>query len=134
MKCKCPSSYILPAYIWAVLSIIAAILCPFGLYFSNWIERETAPGSWDSISSFRVCINESSRFSTDCSSYLLFGDIYSNEWRASTLLLGIGACFLVLVALTAIFGFCIVKLFNKVVVVLTFCFQLLGGELESELW
>ena len=45
-----------------------------------------------------------------------------------TLLMGAGACFLVLVALTAIFGLFVIKLFNKVVVVLTMVFQILGGE------
>lgn len=126
MKCRCPSSYTIPAYIWAVLSIIAAIACPFGLYFSNWLEV-SRNGSYDSISSFRVCTNETSRISTDCSSYQMFNQIFSAEWKAVTLLMGVGACFLVLVALTAIFGFFVNKLFNKVVVVLTFCFQLLGG-------
>ena len=131
MKCKCLSSYIPLAYVWAVLSVLAAIMCPFGLYFSNWLERNNRDGGggWDSLSSFRYCENETSRISTGCSSYLMFDQIYSDEWKATTLLLGIGACFLVLVALTAIFGFCIVKLFNKAVVVLTFCFQLIGGTL-----
>jgi hypothetical protein len=129
MKCRCFSSYTVPAYIWAVLSIIAAILCPFGLYFSNWLERETSDGKgWDSVSSFRVCRNESSRISTSCSSYRSFDQIFSDEWKAVTLLMGAGACLLVLVALTALFGFCVTKLFNKTVVVLTFCFQLLGGK------
>ena len=131
MKCRCYSSYIVPAYIWAVLSIVAAILCPFGLYFSNWLER-SVDGNWDSVSSFRVCRNESSRISTDCTSYLSFDQIYSAEWKAVTLLMGAGACLLVLVALTAIFGFCITKLFNKAVVVLTFSFQLLGGTYMRE--
>lgn len=128
MKLRCCSSYTAPAYIWAALSIIAAILCPFGLYFSNWLEKSAGDGRWDSVSSFRVCRNESSMISTACSSYLSFGQIYSAEWKAVTLLMGLGACLLVLVALTAIFGFCVTKLFNKVVVVLTFSFQLLGGE------
>lgn len=129
MKCRCFSSYTLPAYIWAVLSIIAAILCPFGLYFSNWLEKSADDNGdfWDSVSSFRVCQNETSRISTACTSYLSFDQIYSPEWKAVTLLMGAGACLLVLVALTAIFGFCITKLFNKAVVVLTFTFQLLGG-------
>ena len=135
MKCRCYSSYTLPAYIWAFLSILAAILCPFGLYFSNWLERSvtTASGgtTWNSVSSFRVCTNRS-RIDTSCSAYLTFDQIPSMEWKAVTLLMGIGACFLVLVALTAIFGFCINKLFNAVVVVLTFCFQLIGGEIS--LW
>lgn len=130
MKCKCYSSYTAPAYIWASLSIIAAILCPFGLYFSNWLEKPVGINGdfWDSVSSFRVCKNESSRISSSCTSYLSFDQIYSVEWKAVTLLMGAGACLLVLVALTAIFGFCITKLFNKAVVILTFTFQLLGGE------
>ena len=129
MGCKCPSSYTVPAYIWAFLSILAAIICPFGLYFSNWLEIRSSPMThWDTLSSFRLCRNESSRISVSCSSYFMFNQIYSTEWKAVTLLMGAGACFLVLVALTAIFGFFVVKLFNKVVVVLTFVFQLLGGE------
>lgn len=127
-RCVCPSSYTAPAYIWAILSILAAILCPFGLYYSNWLETQTPSGGYSSLSSFRLCLNESSRISTSCTSYLTFGNIYSTEWKAVTLLMGAGACFLLLVALTSIFGFCVRKLFNKVVVVLTFCFQALGSE------
>ena len=129
MRCKCFSSYTLPAYIWAVISIIAAIMCPFGLYFSNWLEISRSSGRWDSASAFRLCLNESSRISVECSSYLMFNDIYSDEWRAVTLLVGAGACLLVLVALTSIFGFCVSKLFNLVVVIITFICQLLGGEI-----
>lgn len=127
-RCVCPSSYTAPAYIWAFLSILAAIMCPFGLYYSNWLEIEPIPGRFNSLSSFRLCLNESSRISIGCTSYLTFGDIYSDEWKAVTLLMGAGACFLLLVALTSIFGFCVRKLFNKVVVVLTFCFQALGSK------
>lgn len=128
MRCRCPSSYTALAYVWAICSIVSAVACPFGLYFSNWLEKQAGGGGWDSISAFRVCLNESSRISTACSSYLTFDQIYSDEWRAVTLLMGVGSCFVVLVALTSIFGFCIAKLFNKVVVALSFSFQLLGGE------
>lgn len=130
-RCVCPSSYTVPAYIWAFLSILAAIICPFGLYHSNWLERRTLSGTFNSLSSFRLCLNESSRISIDCTSYLTFRDMYSTEWQAVTLLMGAGACFLLLVALTSIFGFCVRKLFNKVVVVLTFCFQALGSKLQN---
>lgn len=128
-RCECPSSYKPPAYVWAFMSILAAIMCPFGLYYSNWLERQEPHGSWNSMSSFRLCLNRSSRIATDCTSYLTFGNIYSIEWKAVTLLMGLGACFLLLVALTSIFGFFVRKLFNKVVVVMTFCFQALGSEL-----
>lgn len=127
-RCVCPSSYTVPAYIWAFMSILAAVMCPFGLYYSNWLEIQVEGGGWNSASSFRLCLNESSRISTGCTSYLTFGNIYSTEWKAVTLLMGAGACFLVLVALTSIFGFFVRKLFNKVVVALTFCFQALGSK------
>ena len=127
-KCRCCSSYTWPAYIWAFLSIIAAFLCPFGLYFSNWLESRQAGGTYDSVSSFRVCLNETSRISAACDSYLNFNEIYSTYWQAVTLLMGIGACFLVLVALTSIFGFFVRKLFNPLIVVLITCFQALGGK------
>ena len=81
------------------------------------------------MSSFRLCLNESSRISSECTSYVTFGNIYSTEWKAVTLLMGLGACLLLLVALTSIFGFFVRKLFNKVVVVMTLCFQALGSEL-----
>lgn len=133
MECKCLSSYIALSYIWAFLSIIIAIICPFGLYFSNWLEKTyviDGSSTFDSVSSFRVCLNESSRISFECSSYNTFDGIFSPEWQAATLLMGAGSCLLVLVALTSIFGFCVSKLFNRVVVVLTFLFQLFGGEYE----
>ncbi len=128
-RCKCYSSYRIEAYVWAFLSILAAIACPFGLYFSNWLELETSSGKFNSVSSFRICLNESSRFSAGCNSYLTFGEMYSPEWKAVTLMMGLGSCFLVLVALTAIFGFFVRGLFNRVVVALTVAFQALGGTL-----
>ncbi len=127
-KCRCPSSYTIPAYIWAFLSIAAAILCPMGIYFPNWLVRERS-GTFDTVSSFRVCLNETSTASLECSSYLNFDQIFSPEWKAVTLLMGAGGCFLVLVALTAIFGFCVRQLFNLVVMILSLIFQALGSEL-----
>lgn len=127
-KCKCCSSYTWPAYIWASLSILAAFMCPFGLYFSNWLVARQADGTYNSVSSFRVCLNETSRISFSCDSYLMFDRMYSTYWQAVTLLMGIGTCFMVLVALTSIFGFFVRKLFNPVVVAITGSFQALGGE------
>lgn len=124
---SCCSSYTAPAYIWAFLSILAAITCPFGLYFSNWLEREEPGGMVSSLSSFRECTNETA-ISVTCDQYKSFGDIPSDAWRAVTLMFGIGACLLILVALTAIFGFCVKHLFNIVVTVITVIAQTLGGE------
>ncbi len=126
-KCRCPSSYTIPAYIWAVLSIVASILCPIGIYFPNWLVREEN-GVFNTASSFRVCLNETSQSALSCSSYLNFGEIFSPEWKSVTLLMGAGGCLLVLVALTALFGFCVRQLFNVVVMILSLVFQALGSE------
>lgn len=134
LKCKCCSSYTWPAYIWATLSILAAFMCPFGLYFSNWLVARQEDGTYNSVSSFRVCLNETSRISFSCDSYLMFDGIYSSYWQAVTLLMGIGTCFIVLVALTSIFGFFVRKLFNPVVVAITGSFQALGGEQLAMTW
>lgn len=125
---SCCSSYTAPAYIWALLSILAAVTCPFGLYFSNWLEKVTGPEMVSSLSSFRMCTNET-LFSVTCETYLSFNEMYTDAWRAVTLMFGIGACFLILVALTAIFGFCVKHLFNIVVTVITVIAQVLGGKL-----
>lgn len=127
-SCKCCSSYTLPAYIWALLSLLSAVLCPVGLYFSNWIQREIS-GSYNSLSSFRLCINESSQISLSCDSYFTFNEIYTTEWKAVTLLMGTGACCFVFTALLSLFGFCVTKLFNKCITAVVILFQSLGGEL-----
>ena len=124
---SCCSSYTAPAYIWAILSIIAAVTCPFGLYFSNWLELEYSDGRITSLSSFRKCVNETTRITISCDDYYSFGDIFSPAWKAVTLLFGIGSCLLILVALTAIFGFFIKHLFNIVVGIITIVSQILGG-------
>ena len=124
---SCCSSYTAPAYIWAILSIAAAITCPFGLYFSNWLEFEYSDGRITSLSSFRKCENETSRITVSCDDYYSFNEMFSTSWQSVTLIFGIGACLFILVALTAIFGFFIKHLFNVVVGIITIISQALGG-------
>ena len=125
---KCYSSYTLPAYVWTVLSPLSAIACSIGLYFSNWLQKETPENTYNSVSSFRLCLNETSQFSLSCEAYLSFNDIYSMEWKATTLLMGIGACCLVFACAMSLFGLCIRKLFNSCVTILVTVVQCLGGE------
>lgn len=125
---SCCSSYTAPAYIWAILSILSAITCPFGLYYSNWLEYRANDTTVTSLSSFRRCENQSSRFSIKCDDYLSFSQMYSTSWQTVTLLFGIGACLLILVALTAIFGFFVRYLFNIGVIIITVLAQVLGGK------
>lgn len=122
------SSYNLPAFVWTVLSVIAALACSIGLYFSNWIERDVGDNEVNSMSSYRVCIGYK-KISVSCDSYLSFGDIYSPEWKACTVMMGCGACLLILVALTSLFGLCVKKLFNIVICVIIIVSQVLAGGL-----
>ena len=127
-RCRCCSSYTLPAYIWTVASSLSAIICPIGLYFSNWLQRETPDSAYNSLSSFRLCLNETSQFSLSCEAYLSFNEIYSTQWKAITLLMGIGACCLIFACAMSLFGLCIRKLFNRCVTVLVTVVQCLGGK------
>lgn len=121
------SSYNPPAFVWTFLSVIAALACSIGLYFSNWIERDAGGDKVNSMSPYRVCI-EHNKISVSCNSYLSFGNIYSPEWRACTLMMGCGACLLILVALTSLFGLCVKKLFNIVICIIIIVSQVLAGE------
>ena len=125
----CWSSYTWPAYIWTILSLISAITVSFSIYFSNWIHF-VENGKITSLSTFRICPNSTETIQVSCEDYLSFENMYSDEWRACTIILGIGACLLILVALTAIFGMFIPRLFNKCVTAITAVTQILAGELN----
>ena len=121
------TSYNLPSFVWTFLSVIAAITCSIGIYFSNWIERDAVNGNVNAMSSYRVCIGHG-KISLGCDSYLSFGDIFSPEWQACTIMLGCGACLLILVALTSLFGLCVRKLFNLVICIIIVSSQVLAGK------
>ena len=128
MELSCFSSYTLPAYLWTVFSSITAILCPLGVYFSNWLQRITPENTYNSVSSYRLCLNETTQLSLSCDAYFSFGDIYSPEWKAITLLMGLGACCLTFAASMSLFGLCIRRLYNKYITVLVTVIQCLGGK------
>ena len=126
-KCSCYSSYILPAYLWTIFSTFTAVVCPVGLYYSNWLQKTTPDGTYNSLSPYRLCLNETSLFSTSCQAYFSFDEIYSSEWKAITLLMGLGACCLIFSGVMSLFGLCIKKLFNVYVTVLVVILQCMGG-------
>lgn len=126
------SRWTLPSLLWSVISLFSATLCSLGLYFSNWLQREAADGVYNSISSFRLCLNQSSIISVSCDSYFTFNEIYSTEWQAVTLLMGAGACFLVFTALLSIFVICGYKFFTVCTVGIIATLQSVGGRLHME--
>ena len=127
MAITCCSSYTWPAYVWTVFSSLSGLLCSLGLYFSNWLQRETPENTYNSLSAFRLCLNETNQFSLSCVAYFSFNDIYSTEWKVVTLLMGTAALCLVFAATMSLFGLCVRKLFNKYTTVLVAVSQALGG-------
>lgn len=127
------SRWTLPSLLWSVVSVVSAILCSVGVYFSNWLQHETNAGLYNSISSFRLCVNQSSQISISCESYFTFNDISSTEWQAVTLIMGAGACFLVFTALLSLFVICGYNFFTKCSTCVLATLQSVGGKLHNRL-
>ena len=125
---KLCSRWTVPTLLWSALSLVSAVLCSLGLYFSNWLQRETPDGSINSVSSFRLCLNESDQISASCDSYFTFDEIFSPEWQAVTIMMGLGACLLVFTGLISIFAFCVHRFCNKCLVCTIAIVQCFGGE------
>lgn len=125
------SRWTLPSLLWSVVSLLSAGLCSLGVYFSNWLQRETDGGVYNSISSFRLCLNQTNQISISCDSYFTFNDIPSTEWQAVTLIMGAGACFLVFTALLSLFVICGYNFFTKCSTCVLGSLQSMGGELYS---
>ena len=123
----------LPTLLWSLLSLASAALCSLGLYFSNWLQRETKDGNFNSVSSFRLCLNESAQISASCDSYFTFGEIFSLEWQAVTILMGLGACLLVFTGLISLFALCAHRFCNKCLVCMVAVLQCLGGSYVAKL-
>lgn len=124
---KCCSRWTLPSLLWSSLSLFSATLCSLGLYFSNWLQRETSDGVFNSVSSYRLCLNQTTQLSTSCDSYFTFNEIYSREWQAVTLLMGVGACLLTFIALVSLFVLCMHRFCNKCLVCIIAFLQSVGG-------
>ena len=128
---KSCSRWTLPTLLWSLLSATSAILCSLGLYFSNWLERETEDDTINSVSSFRLCVNETASISASCDSYFTFNEIFSPEWQAVTLMMGLGACLLVFTGLISLFAFCVHRFCNKCLVCTIAILQCLGGKFTT---
>ncbi|XP_054260587.1 LHFPL tetraspan subfamily member 6 protein-like [Macrosteles quadrilineatus] len=101
-----------PGYIWALLSVAAALLACSGFYLPFWIQGRILGRVDAYFNSFRRCnyprlgpqgIVE---IVTQCARYSRWRDIPSGWWQASTVLVGVGsalALMLGVVALSACF-------------------------------
>ncbi|XP_031333186.1 LHFPL tetraspan subfamily member 6 protein-like isoform X2 [Photinus pyralis] len=100
-------------FVWATLSLMAAILCCTGFYLPYWIQGRLL-GKVDAyFNSFRRC--NYPRVSPEgiveiveeCGRYTRFWDIPSPWWQASTVLVGTGSALSLLIAVTATAACCI---------------------------
>lgn len=100
-------------FLWATLSLAAALLCCSGFYLPFWIQGRLL-GKVDAyFSSFRRC--NYPRVSPqgvveiveECGRYSRFWDIPSPWWQASTVLVGTGSALSLLIAVTAAAACCI---------------------------
>ncbi|KAF5305490.1 hypothetical protein FQA39_LY01581 [Lamprigera yunnana] len=100
-------------FVWAILSLAAALLCCTGFYIPFWIQGRLL-GKVDAyFNSFRRC--NYPRVSPEgiveiveeCGRYTRFWDIPSPWWQASTVLVGTGSALALLIAVTATAACCI---------------------------
>ena len=135
-------------WLWAAVSIIAAGTACTSFYWADWIHGQTqlpveiGQNETFRFGLFRRCnyiqVNRSSSdfnqgvsLQRECGRYQNFEDIPSVYWQVSTVLFGIGAGLLVLVALTAFFALFLEDVCNKTLSVIAGLFQGLAGELKS---
>lgn len=98
-------------FIWVVLSIISALLACTGFFLPYWVQGKIY-NSTVYLGVFRRCNflvkgeNGLSFLEKACGRYASFQDIPSEAWKASTVMIGIGCGFLLLIALAAVFSCC----------------------------
>ncbi|XP_065179488.1 LHFPL tetraspan subfamily member 6 protein-like [Sycon ciliatum] len=117
-------------WLWATISIAAAGAACTSFYWADWVHGQTRlPYSVGQNATFRfglfrrcnyIQVNQSSTslnqevtLRTECGRYQNFDDIPSVYWQTSTVLFGVAAGLLVLVALTAFFALFLEDVCNK---------------------
>lgn len=117
---------------WVLLSTLSALLASAGFILPYWIEGNIY-NSTVYLGVFRRCnflIKRDDGLSVlekACGRYASFQDIPSEAWNASTIMIGIGCGFLLLIAFTAIFSCCFKDVVTKSTARLGGAFQFLAG-------
>uniref|UniRef100_A0A1B6KHI8 LHFPL tetraspan subfamily member 6 protein n=1 Tax=Graphocephala atropunctata TaxID=36148 RepID=A0A1B6KHI8_9HEMI len=124
-------------FVWAFLSLAAAIMCCSGFYLPFWIQGKLM-GKVDAyFSSFRRCnyprvtSQGSVEIVMECGRYSRFWDIPSPWWQASTVMVGTGSALSLLVAVTAVSACCITYVVHTASARVAGALQLLSAILVS---
>lgn len=97
--------------LWALTSVLCALLCCTGYYLPYWIKGTTL-NTTVYLGVFRRCnylVKGSDGLTyvqQGCARYTTFNDIPSTAWRACTVLIGLACGLLLLVCLTAVAACC----------------------------
>ncbi|XP_022204919.1 LHFPL tetraspan subfamily member 6 protein [Nilaparvata lugens] len=123
--------------VWAIVSLIASLLCCSGFYLPFWLQGRLL-GKVDAyFSSFRRCnyprVTQQGvvEIVHECGRYSRFRDIPSVWWQASTVLVGAGSALSLLVAVTALAACCISYVVHTATARAAGCIQLLAAFLVS---
>lgn len=98
-------------FFWVLLSVLSALAASTGYFLPYWIQG-TIYNTTVYLGVFRRCnflkkgSDGLSVLEQACGRYASFEDIPSEAWKASTVMIGIGCGFLLVVAFTAIFSCC----------------------------
>ena len=122
-------------FCWVMLSFLSALLASTGYFLPYWIEGRIY-NTTVYLGVFRRCNflikgkDGLSFIEQACGRYASFQDIPSEAWKASTVMMGIGCGFLLLVALTAILSCCLKDIVTKTSARVGGAFQFLAGKYE----
>ena len=120
-------------FFWVSLSIISALLACTGFFLPYWVQGKIY-NSIVYLGVFRRCNflikgeDGLSYLEQTCGRYASFQDIPSEAWKASTVMIGIGCGFLLLVALTSMLACCLKDIVTKSSARIGGALQFLSGE------
>nr|XP_014288641.1 LHFPL tetraspan subfamily member 6 protein-like [Halyomorpha halys] len=126
--------------VWALLSLLAALLCCSGFYLPYWIKGRL-PGDVETyLGTFRRCNypkltpQRTIEIVHQCARYSRWWDIPSTWWRVSTLLVGIGSALSLLVAVGLVSAFCVSDVVHTLTTRISGALQLLAALLVCTGW
>ncbi|XP_026684215.1 LHFPL tetraspan subfamily member 6 protein-like isoform X2 [Diaphorina citri] len=104
--------------LWALLSLVAAVLCCSGFYIPFWVQGQNPEGQQIHFNSFRRCgmpvtFVETPRVGDRCFRYESFKDIPSGWWQLTTIFVGFGGTVAMIIAITAMSACCISYVVQK---------------------
>ena len=127
----------LTGFFWVIFSVLSALAASTGFFLPYWIQGQIY-NTTVYLGVFRRCnflekqANGLSVLVRACGRYASFQDIPSEAWKASTVMIGIGCGFLLVVAFTAIFSCCCKDILTRTSARVGGALQVMAGELKFE--